>query len=162
MIKDRWFVWLDERRNGVFKDSFKIDISSIMDQGGRYPYDRIEDKIQTLWVYSFTILFHERPQGIHECDEWGVPWILGQVCSSIFWCHIHLFSDEIRSWWTPKIGSTMCKRKQIVWETIKMFFLPIEDSLLGTCNIWWRYCCGSNKSRGDYGMANTEKCTTSA
>jgi hypothetical protein len=42
-----------------------------------------------------------------------------------------------------------------------VFFLPIEDSLLGAHYIWRRYSCGSNESSGYYGMACTDKHTRS-
>jgi hypothetical protein len=46
-------------------------------------------------------------------------------------------------------------REQIIWETVEMLFLSIEDSLFRACHLRRRYRCGSNEGRGYYGMACT-------
>jgi hypothetical protein len=50
-------------------------------------------------------------------------------------------------------------REQIIWETVEMLFLSIEDSLFRACYLRRRYRCGSSEGRGYYGMACTDECT---
>jgi hypothetical protein len=52
----------------------------------------------------------------------------------------------------------MSMRKQIFGEIVEMLVLSIEYSLLRACHLRRRYCCGSKKDRGYYGMEYADKC----
>ena len=113
---------------------------------------------------STSLLFwtDKRPRGIHEFDERGVPWVLGQVHPSIHWWYFNLLSDDGGAWKALVLGTTVFARAQIVWEVVQILFLLIEDSLLRACHLRQRYHCGSSQGWGYYGMSCTDECLESA